>query len=187
MQLSQKELLMVSESLMGHLSTVEKFRSFSQACTDQEMKQLLDNHARKMERHSQELLNMVQTSATGTSGYSPYSQAHQYGGSQYGTQYGSSQYGTQPYTTQSQYGIGTQSQGSTQPGIGVQSQYGVGSQSQYSTPQYGHSTQQQGIGVQGQYGQGTQQGFGSQSQYGSQSQFGLQGQYGSQSQYQPKY
>lgn len=185
MQLSEKELLMVSESLLGHMSTIEKFRSFSQACSDQEMRQLLDNHARQMERHSQELRNIVQTSAmTGTSGYSPYSQS--YSTSQYGIQpsVSQSQYGTH---YGSQYGVGTQSQyGASSPGqygVGSQGQYGVGSQNQY------------GVGSQGQYG-GTQQGMGSYgssygvvtpSQYGTQSQYGVgsQSQYGvgSQSQY----
>lgn len=136
MQLSEKELLMISESLKGHLGTVEKMRNFSQACTDQEMKQLLDNHARQMEAHSQELFNMVQSGAmTGTSGYSPYSQAHQYGGGQYGTQ---------PSMTQNQYSIGAQSQGSTQQSMGFQRQP--------VTPDYGQGTQQR-MGSQSQYQQ----------------------------------
>jgi len=190
LQLSEKELLMVSESLMGHLSTVEKFRSYSQACTDQEMKQLLDNHARQMERHSQELLNMIQTSAmTGTSGYSPYSQAHQYGGSQYGTQpsISQSQYGTQQgIGSQSQYGMGTQSQYGTQHGYGSPSQYGAVSQTRYGTQQYGSGTQQ-GMGAT----HGSNFGVGSQS-IGSEhgvvtTQFGSQPGIGSQSQYGQKY
>lgn len=141
MQLSEKELMMVRECLMGHLSTVEKFRSFSQACSDQEIKQLLDTHSRKMEHHTQDLMNMVQSSAMSSStGYSPYSQSHQYGGSQWATQpstFSQGQYGTQQ-------GMGSPSQYGTTYGMGGQSQYGsnygVGSQSQYGT-QYGVGSQ----------------------------------------------
>ncbi|HHX94414.1 MAG TPA: hypothetical protein GX691_01125 [Clostridia bacterium] len=196
MQLSEKELLMVSECLLGHMSTIEKFRSYSQACTDPEVKQLLDSHVRKMDRHRQELMNMVQTSAvTGTTGYTPFSQAYQYGGSQYGSQPGSTisqggigsehgvvtspgQYGTQQfsqgqYGTQSQYRPG---QYGTQSQYGIGQQYGAGAQSQYGT-QYGvgsqsqYGTQKQNVGTQNQYG------VGSQSQYGTQYGAGTQSQY----------
>ena len=84
MQLSEKELLMVSESIMSHTSTIEKLRNFSQACNDHEVKQLIDSHISKMERHKQELVNMVQA-GTGTAQYTP-----QYG-MQYGTYQGAAQ------------------------------------------------------------------------------------------------
>ena len=165
MQLSEKELLMVGECLMGHFSTIEKFRSFSQACTDPEIKQLLDSQCSKMEQHSQELMSMVQDSGF-SSGMSQYSQPQQYGSS-FGTQ--------QSIGSQSQYGTqqsaGSQSQYAAQPSVGTQSQYGtqqsIGSQSQYGTqPSAGSQSQyvaQPSAGTQSQYG--TQQGIGSQSQY----------------------
>lgn len=110
MQLSEKELLMISESLMGHLCTVEKFRNFSQACSDPEVKQLLDSHTRQMDRHCQELMNMVQgVGMSGGMGYSQYSQSPQLGSSQYGTS----------------YGMGSQNQMGTQQGMGSHSQYGT--------------------------------------------------------------
>lgn len=163
MQLSEKELLMVSESLMGHLSTIEKFRNYSQACTDPEVKQLLESHVRKMDRHRQELMNMVQSSAAiGSTSYTPISQSYQYGGSQYGTQ---------PGSTVSQGSIGSEH------GV-VASPSQIGTQ-QYSQGQYGSQSQ---YGQQGQYGTQSQYGAGIQGQYGTQQQYTA----GSQSQYQQR-
>jgi len=60
MNLSEKELLMIGECAIGHMSAIEKFRYYSQACTDQEMKQLIDSHINRMEQHRQNFVNLVQ-------------------------------------------------------------------------------------------------------------------------------
>jgi len=83
MHLSEKELLMIGECAMGHMSAIEKFRYYSQACTDQEMKQLIDSHINRMEQHRQNFVNLVQGGA-----YQYETAQYQRPAQQYGGQYG---------------------------------------------------------------------------------------------------
>ena len=83
MQISEKELGMIEECARSHRSSIEKFKFYSQACTDQEMKQLLSSQVNKMEQHMQDFSSMVQSS--GTTGVSSYQQPGQ---QQIGNQYG---------------------------------------------------------------------------------------------------
>ncbi|NLK01231.1 MAG: hypothetical protein GX318_08365 [Clostridia bacterium] len=80
MQISDKELGIIGECARSHRASIEKFKFYSQACGDQEMKQLISSHVNKMERHMQDLVDMVQGSSTMPS----YQQSGQQQGNQYG-------------------------------------------------------------------------------------------------------
>ena len=138
---------MLGDSAMGHVATIEKFRAYSQACTDQEMKQMIDSHINKMDQHRQSMLNMIQGSAGFTGSFQYQQPSYQYGG-QFQT---AQQYGGQPTQQYGQWGGGQTTQYGQQGG-----QYGG-----QITQQYGQQGSQ--YGGQSQYGQ---QGSQDASQYG---------------------
>ncbi|NLO89865.1 MAG: hypothetical protein GX088_06040 [Clostridia bacterium] len=105
MQLSEKELLMIGESAVAHMSAIEKFQYYAQACTDQEMKQLINSHINKLEQHRQSLMSLIQSGSYQYGTSAQYQQASQQYGGQYGGQYGSAQYGGVAYQG-GQYGGG---------------------------------------------------------------------------------
>ncbi|HBT20868.1 MAG TPA: hypothetical protein DEA47_05865 [Peptococcaceae bacterium] len=126
MQLSEKELLMIGEAAIGHMSAIEKFRFYSQACTDQEMKQLINSHISRLEQHRQSPMSLIQTGSYqyGSTAQSQQT-AQQYGG-QYGVQYGSTQYGGSEYQgvqyISGQYAGQYEGAYGGQPGAAVQQQ-----------------------------------------------------------------
>lgn len=62
-QMTERELLAISDHIRSHMGLVEKYSMYSQIVQDQEIKQLLQSHQNIMQEHVQTLRSMVQPQA----------------------------------------------------------------------------------------------------------------------------
>lgn len=59
MHLTEKEILSLSERMMGHLSVIEKCGVYARHCQDQEIRNLLDRHQTVYRQHYQAMQGML--------------------------------------------------------------------------------------------------------------------------------
>lgn len=74
MQMTDREMLAISEQIRAHVGLIEKYSMYSQMVQDPEMRQLIQNHHNILQGHLNNLRSVIQPQ-TGGSGVQPGFQA----------------------------------------------------------------------------------------------------------------